>query len=133
MATVKKEIKNRSYALAKEVDPNQKCPPQAQLILNILKEAGGKMTRDALLTALKRPPDQGGLTTTQSAERILGFYKPKLIELQAMTEIVDVTSIDIEVPDKPAPAEKPAKAPKTAAASAGEKGVGKKGVEKSAA
>lgn len=110
MATEQKEIKKKVYSVLKDVGENDKCPPQAKLILNTIKAAGGKMSREDLIAALKRAPEQGGLKTTQTPERILGFYKPKLetdgyIQEDSVSEMVTV-----EVADKPAKAPKAPKA-----------------------
>ena len=110
MAIVKKQVKNKTYSVLKEVGASDKCPPQARLIIKTIQDAGGKIGREDLLTLLKRPPEEGGLTTNQSAERILGFYKPKLTELGVLKEDVEITEIDVEVPDKPEKPAKPAKA-----------------------
>jgi hypothetical protein len=97
------------------VGANDKCPPQARLIVDTIKTAGGKIEREELLTLLKRPPEQGGLKTNQTAERILGFYKPKLTEMGVLQEVTETEEIEVEVPDKPAKADAPA----TPAAAAG--------------
>ena len=108
MAIVKKQIKKKVYSVLKDVGANDKCPPQARLIVDTIKTAGGKIEREELLTLLKRPPEQGGLKTNQTAERILGFYKPKLTEMGVLKEETEVTEIDVEVPDKPVKADAPA-------------------------
>ena len=115
MAIVKKQIKKKVYSVLKDVDANDKCPPQARLIVDTIKTAGGKIEREELLTLLKRPPEQGGLKTNQTAERILGFYKPKLTEMGVLQEVTETEEIEVEVPDKPAKADAPA----TPAAAAG--------------
>ena len=112
MAIEKKQIKKKVYSTPKEIGANEKCPPQAKLILDTIKAAGGKVEREALLNLLKRPVEQGGLKTNQTAERILGFYRPKLVALGVLKEETEVTEIEVEVPDKPA-----------AAAAAGEAGA----------
>ena len=114
MAIVKKQIKKKVYSVLKDVGANDKCPPQARLIVDTIKTAGGEIEREKLLTLLKRPPEQGGLKTNQTAERILGFYKPKLTEMGVLKEETEVTEIDVEVPDKPVKADAPA-APAAAA------------------
>jgi hypothetical protein len=106
MATVKKIIKTRFYVLTKEVGANDKCPPQAKLILDTIKAAGGKMTREDLIKDLKRPVEEGGLKTNQTAERILGFYKPRLTEMGVLKEETETSEIEVEVEDKPAKAPK---------------------------
>lgn len=131
MATVKKQIKKKSYEVAKPISDSDKCPPQARLIVETVKAAGGKMTREELLAALKRPADQGGLKTNQTAERILGFYKPKLVEMGVLKEVTTTEEIEVEVPDKPAKeAAAAAPASETKPAKEGEKG--KKGTSKAA-
>ena len=108
MAIVKKQIKKKVYSVLKDVGANDKCPPQAHLIVDTIKTAGGKIEREELLTLLKRPPEQGGLKTNQTAERILGFYKPKLTEMGVLQEVTETEEIEVEVPDKPAKADAPA-------------------------
>ncbi len=138
MAIVKKKVNTKFYTTPKEVGANDKCPPQAKLILDTIKAAGGRVSREDLMNLLKRPVEQGGLKTTQTAERILGFYKPKLTELGVLKEETETTEIDVEVPDKPAPAEKAAGAADAAAATGGQsapaadKTKGKKGEHKAA-
>lgn len=131
MATEKKQVKTKVYVVVRELADSEKCPPQAKLIIDTIKAAGGKMSREDLLTQLKRPAEQGGLKTNQTAERILGFYRPKLVDdLGILKEETVTTEIEVEVPDKPA------KAPKAEGASAtggGEsKEKGKKGPQKTA-
>lgn len=138
MATQKKEVKTKFYTTKAEVGPNEKCPPQAKLILDTIKSNGGKVERGELIKLLSRPPAEGGLTTNQTPERILGFYKPKLVESGFLEEVVETSTIEIEVPDKPAKAEKPAAdataaAPVTAEAGApGSKVKGAKGKKEAA-
>jgi len=115
MAIVKKQIKKKFYAVLKDVGQNDKCPPQARLIVDTIKAAGGRVEREALLELLKRPPEQGGLKTNQTAERILGFYKPKLTETGVLKEETETTEIEVEVPDKPAKTDAPAAAADPAA------------------
>ena len=116
MAIVKKEVKKKVYVVLKDVGANDKCPPQAKLIIDTIKAAGGKIGREELLTLLKRPVDQGGLKTNQTAERILGFYKPKLTEMGILREDTVTSEVEVEVPDKPAKEEKAAAAPASAPA-----------------
>lgn len=106
MATVKKQVKKKFYAVLKEVGQNDKCPPQARLIVDTIKTAGGRLEREALLELLKRPVEEGGLKTNQTAERILGFYRPKLTEMGVLKEETVTEEIEVEVPDKPAKADK---------------------------
>ena len=135
MAIVKKQIKKKVYSVLKDVGANDKCPPQARLIVDTIKTAGGKIEREELLTLLKRPPEQGGLKTNQTAERILGFYKPKLTEMGVLKEETEVTEIEVEVPDKPVKADTPADMPAAtaeAAAPAPDKTKDNKGKHKAA-
>ena len=126
MATEKKIVKVKFYVLQKEIGASDKCPPQARLIVETVKAAGGKIEREALLALLKRPVEQGGLKTGQTAERILGFYRPKLKEMGVMLEVVKDKEIEVQVPDKPAPAATAAAPATTAAAPAkGAKGTRK--------
>lgn len=108
MATKTKEIKTKFYVSKAAVGPNEKCPPQAKLILDTITAAGGKIERSELITLLSRPPAEGGLTTNQTPERILGFYKPKLVESGFLEELTETSTIEIEVPDKPVKEETPA-------------------------
>ena len=117
MATVKKEVKTKFYVVVNDIGANDKCPPQSRLIVDTIKAAGGRMSREDLLAALKRPPDQGGLKTNQTAERILGFYKPKLTEINVLKEEIETKEVEVEVPDKPA---KDAKGEAKAAAANGD-------------
>ena len=114
MATEKKQIKTRFYTALRPVADTDKVPPQAKLIMSTIVEAGGRVERDALLQLLSRKPEDGGLKTNQTADRILGFYRPKLTEIGILKEETETTEIDVEVPDKP---EKPAKVKKEAAES----------------
>jgi hypothetical protein len=131
MAIEKKKVTNKSYTILKEIGPNDKCAPQARLIVDTIKANGGTMTREALLAALKRPVEQGGLKTGQTHERILGFYKPKLADMGVMREISEEKEIEVEVPDKPAKEAAPAKEAKAPKAP-GEGEKGKKGEPKTA-
>ena len=108
MAIVKKQVKTKIYSVLKDVGPSDKCPPQARLLVDTIKAAGGRIEREELLTLLTRPPEQGGLKTNQTAARILGFYKPKLTEMGVLQEETEVTEIDVEVPDTPVKADAPA-------------------------
>ena len=112
MATEKKVVKIKVYSSPKQLGENEKCPPQAKLILKLIAEnaVDGKIERDALITLLKRPPAEGGLETRQSPERILGFYRPRLVEQGVLLEETIDREIEVEVPDKPAKAETPAAA-----------------------
>jgi hypothetical protein len=151
MATVKKEVKTKFYVVVNDIGANDKCPPQSRLIVDTIKAAGGRMSREDLLAALKRPPDQGGLKTNQTAERILGFYKPKLTEINVLKEEIETKEIEVEVPDKPAkeakgeakaaaangegasPDPNAVQGETTAAPATGEKDKGRKGHQKTAA
>lgn len=104
MAIEKKKVVNKYYTIIKDIDAATKCPPQARLIVETIKAAGERTEREALMTLLRRPPLEGGLTTNQTVERIVGFYKPKLVEMGVLREDTEVIEIDVEVPDKPAPA-----------------------------
>ena len=111
MATETKKVKKTTtyYTSGRDIGPSEKCPPQAKLILDIVKANGGKVERTALLALLNRTPDgtpNGGLKTNQTAERILGFYRPKFKAEGTLTEekIVTEEEIQVEVKEKPAPA-----------------------------
>jgi hypothetical protein len=101
MAIEKQKVKTKFYTMLKEVGPNDKCPPQAKLIMDTIQAAGGRIEREALIQLLKRPVDQGGLKTNQTAERILGFYRPRLADMGVLKEETEETEIEVEVPDKP--------------------------------
>lgn len=103
MATVKKMIKVQTFTLKKELGEADKCPPQSKLIIDSLKAAGGKMTREELLGSLRRPPEEGGLKTVQTPERIVSFYKPRLEAAGILQVDLESKEIDVEVPDKPEP------------------------------
>lgn len=104
MATVKKTINETHFVHKQDVGANDKCPPQAIVILNAIKDAENqRIERSALVSLLS----DGRLTTRQTPERILGFYKPKLIAAGFIAEEKVPVEIEVEVPDKP---EKPAKA-----------------------
>jgi len=127
MAIEKKIVKSKVYKVVKAVEASDKCPPQARLIVDTITAAGGSLGRDELMTLLKRAPEQGGLKTNQTAERILAFYRPKLVAMGVLKEDVVETTIEVEVPDKPAPA--PAAAAAEAGAAAGAPASDAKGVK----
>jgi hypothetical protein len=104
MAIEKRKIKKTFYSVLKAVADSDKCPPQAKLIVSTIVTAGGRIEREELMTLLKRPVEEGGLKTNQTAERILGFYRPKLTEMGVLKEEKVEEEIEVEVPDKPAPA-----------------------------
>lgn len=131
MATETREVKKKYYAVVKDISESDKCPPQARLIVDTIKAAGGRMSREDLLAALKRSPEEGGLKTSQTAERILGFYRPRLADMGVLKEEVETTTIEVEVPDKPAKEEKAATASADGAAT-GSRDKGRKGEPKTA-
>lgn len=110
MATITKKVKTKYLSCPKEIGANDKCPPQAKLILDTIKAnaVDGKIKRDDLVNLLKRPPEEGGLKTNQTAERILGFYKPRLTESGVLLETEEEVEVQVEVADKSAKAEKEA-------------------------
>lgn len=62
-------------------EPSKKLAPQAQGIVNILKEAGKDgLTRLQLVEAMK-----GVITTKQPESRILSYYQKTLVESGAVT------------------------------------------------
>lgn len=62
-------------------EPNCKVAPQAQGIVNVLKEQGKKgCTRKELVVAL-----EGRIETRQPVGRILSYYQKKLIEAEAIS------------------------------------------------
>lgn len=126
MATKEVKTKKKFYKVLKPIEMNQKCPPQSKLIVDTVVGAGGRISRDELLDLLKRPPAEGGLTTDQTAERILSFYRPRLRDSGTMVEEIEETTETVEVPDEPAAepaAEKPAKAAKAPKSGKGKKGT----------
>lgn len=137
MATVKKTINQKHYAIIKAVGENDKCPPQAKVIVKTISEQEGQVIeRSKLIELLK----DGRLTTNQTPERIFSFYRPRLIEMGVMEERQVPVEVEIEVPDKPAKAEKPAataaegaEAPAAEAPAAPASVKGKKGEPKAAA
>lgn len=104
MAIEKKTIHETHFVHKQDVGANDKCPPQALVIVNTIKEAENQRLERSALTALL---SDGRLTTRQTPERILGFYKPRLIAAGHIAEEKVPVVIEVEVPDKP---EKPAKA-----------------------
>ncbi len=133
MATEKKKVTIKKFALARELNDSDKCPPQAKVVVAAVKALGGKAERAAIIDELKKG---GTLTTTQTVERIFGFYRPRLIDMGVLKEEVEEKTIDVEVADKAPKVEKPAKAEtpkeakpnpeggKPAAAPAGQAGQG---------
>ena len=102
MATVTKKTTEVTYTIEKQPDASQKCPPQAKLIIDILSaQPNQTATRAELMALLKRDPADGGLKTTQTAEKILGFYQPKLEEQGILKVTKNVTETQVEAPDKP--------------------------------
>lgn len=114
MATTKKEVKTQVFSLVRDLTDSDKCPPQARAIVGILKAHGKAISRKDLLEAMKVT---GVITTTQSIERIFGFYRPRLVDMGVMKEDVHISHVEVEVPDKPA---KEPKAPKAEKAAAGD-------------
>ena len=100
MAKVK--VVKKFYHILKDMGANDKCPPQARLILETIKANGtdNRIGREELLTLLKRVPEAGGLRTNQTAERILGFYRPRLTAAGVLKE--ETETVETEVPDPPA-------------------------------
>ncbi len=112
MATEKKKVVTKKFSLTRELNDSDKCPPQAKVVVAALKALGGKADRATIIAELKKG---GTLTTTQTVERIFGFYRPRLIDLGVLKEEVVETVVEVQVPDKPPKAEKPAKEAKPAA------------------
>ncbi len=104
MATIKTKVIEKHYAVVKEVGANDKCPPQAKLIVDLIGKADGKvMERSAIVAALPG----AGLVTKQTPERIFSFYRPKLVEMGVLEERSVEKEVDKEVPDKAPKAAKP--------------------------
>ena len=57
---------------------NKPLPAQAQAILFELQGLGGKSTQLDLLVALDAP--KSSLTTTQTSQRIITYYRPRLVK-----------------------------------------------------
>jgi hypothetical protein len=113
MPTEKKTVNVQHFELLRELTDKDKCPPQAKVIVTILKAAGKPMSRADLIAELSKP---GVLTTRQTPERIFGFYRPRLIEMGMLKESQVATEVEVEVAEKPAKAEKAAAAPADGAA-----------------
>ena len=115
MATETKKVMQKVYTFVQDIGENVKCPPQARLIIDLVKAApGGTVDGPALVALMSRPPAAagqpaatGGLVTKQDPKRVLGFYRPMLKEMGTVAETEVEVEIQVEVPDKPA---KPAKA-----------------------
>ncbi len=102
MATEKRTINETHLVHVQDVGANDKCPPQAIVILDTIKAAENKrLERSALIALLS----DGRLTTRQTPERILSFYKPRLISAGFIKEEKVPVEIEVEVADKPAKAE----------------------------
>ena len=127
MATVTKQIKNKTYTVLRPVADNEKCPPQAKVILDTITELGTDVPRADLLKALSRPVEEGGIKTNQTVERILGFYRPRLVAMGVLREDEVVTEVEVEVPDASAKPDAPAKAAKVDEAKPAKNVKGKKG------
>lgn len=112
MAIVKKTIHETHFVHKQDAGANDKCPPQALVILKAIAESEGQRIERSALVALL---SDGRLTTRQTPERILGFYKPRLLEAGWIAEEKVAREIEVEVADKP---EKPAKAVAEAAEAA---------------
>lgn len=79
-AKTKKEPKAKEKTvkvikLKKQAIPEEGVSPQAKAILETLKDNGGTMNRDDLVSKLEKK-----LKTNQPPTRVLSFYQPKLVE-----------------------------------------------------
>lgn len=77
-----RKVDQKISASKKAAKLAQDLPKQAQLIVQLIAEAGGSLTRGELVARLEN--DQR-LVSKQPAQRILSFYQPKLVELGAIT------------------------------------------------
>lgn len=105
-----KSIKTKAYTVAKMPDDNVKCPPQAKVIVEAIKElqesnGNQPVSLDELVTKLKA---EGKLNTRQSEARIFGFYRPKLKDQGVLVEHTKDVEVPIEVKPKKAPTAKTA-------------------------
>jgi hypothetical protein len=112
MTTVTKVVQVPTFELLREIVQTDKCPPQMKVIVDALQKLGGTASRAALVEAISVP---GVLTTKQTPDRILGFYRPRMIEMGLLKQFDTPTEVETEVPDKPAKAEKAQKAEGTEA------------------
>lgn len=123
MAT--KTVKTKMYSIDRARTDKDKCPPQAQVILEALVSAGKPLSRTELVEACKP-----GIKTTQTVERIVSFYRPRLIEMGLMKEVVEETTVEIpEAPAKAAKADAPAAENSEAPAAKPKKGKKAKAAE----
>lgn len=67
----------RMVKLKKQAIPEEGISPQAKVILETLKEGGGNMDRQDLVSKLEKG---NKLKTEQPVTRIVSFYTPKLVE-----------------------------------------------------
>lgn len=119
MATKQKEVKVKTFTLVRELSDKDKCPPQAKTIVNAVKALGGAATREQIVASLKAP---GVVETTQSVERIFGFYRPRLTDMGVLKEEVTTTTVEVPVAEKPAKAPKAPKEPKAEGGTKDQKG-----------
>lgn len=103
MAIEKKTIHETHFVFKNDVGANDKCPPQARVILDAVKNAEGQRLERAALVSLL---SDGRLVTRQTPERILGFYKQRMTSAGYLEEEKVSREIEVEVPDKPAKAAK---------------------------
>lgn len=61
-------------------DPDNTLPPQAGLIVQLVRRSPSGMTRENLIGQLKLAAQTGVLKTAQPPARILAFYKPILVK-----------------------------------------------------
>jgi hypothetical protein len=133
MAKEIKKVSVKVVTLLKEIAASDKCPPQQRLIVETLKGAGGKLDKSELIALLSRPVEEGGLKTNQTPDRIYGFYRPKLVAAGTISETSEDRETEVEVEDKPAVAEKPAKEKKEKKSKSVKGEVGEKKTEEVAA
>ena len=85
-------------------DPDSTLPPQAALIVQLVRRNAAGLTRDQLVEQLKLGVQTGALKTAQPPARILAFYKPILVKRGWL----DVSG---QAEENPAKAKAKAKAP----------------------
>lgn len=84
-------------------DPDATLPPQAALIVKLVRSSRSGLTREQLVEQLKLGVKMGTLKTAQPPARILAFYKPILVKRGWL----EVTGESEQKPKAPAPAPKP--------------------------
>lgn len=80
--------KIKTYVHVRDLNENEKCAPQAKIILQVIKAAGeAGIERKALIETLGSMVGTT-LTTTQGVDRIFGFYRKPLLASGVISEVV---------------------------------------------